>query len=68
MTETCLRVRHCMIITGHNIGAYIQTNMQHWDSISCSLFWLTERTREQRAGDIIDCLLLDHYTGPSVMW
>lgn len=68
MTETCLWVRHCMKITGHNIGAYIQTNTQHWDSISRSLFWLIEGTTEQRAGDFIDCILLDHYTAPSVMW
>jgi len=38
MTETCLRVRHCLIITGHNTGDYIHANTQQWDSISRSLF------------------------------
>ena len=68
MTETCLRVRHCLIITDHNIGAYIHANTQHWDSTSLSLFWLTEGTTQKRAGDFIDCFLFDHYTAPSVMW
>jgi uncharacterized cysteine cluster protein YcgN (CxxCxxCC family) len=68
MTETGLRVRYCVMITGHKIDAYKQANTLHQDSISRSLFRLTERTTAQRTGDFTECLLFDHYTTPSVMW